>query len=164
MTNKPLTKQSLLTLLNEGEGQKLELKSAQMGLPKSLWESMSAFANTNGGIVVLGVEERGRGVSIEGLVNPSSLLRDFWNGHNNPQKIKPTVCSEQDVQVLSLEGKNIIIIRVPKAERQQRPVFIKGNPFVGTYKRSYEGDYVCTENEVRQMLRESSEEAQDSLI
>jgi ATP-dependent DNA helicase RecG len=48
--------------------------------------------------------------------------------------------------------------------RQQRPVFINGNPLLGTYKRNYEGDYRCSEAEVRQMLRDAGDEPLDSLI
>lgn len=48
--------------------------------------------------------------------------------------------------------------------RAQRPVFINGNPLVGTYKRNYEGDYRCSEAEVRQMLRDAGEEPQDARL
>lgn len=36
----------------------LEVKKAEGGLPISLWESYSSFANSNGGVIILGIGER----------------------------------------------------------------------------------------------------------
>ena len=49
----------------------LEVKLAAGGLPKSIWETYSSFANTEGGIILLGVSEKeDGGFVIEGLENP----------------------------------------------------------------------------------------------
>jgi hypothetical protein len=42
--------------------------------------------------------------------------------------------------------------------------FINGNPFKGTFKRNYEGDYHCTEEEVKEMLRDSNDAGNDGFL
>lgn len=159
-----MTPAQLLAALQLGEDQEVEFKSAAGGLPKSLWETLSAFANTAGGWLVLGVTERNGGFEVEGLRNPQALLKAFWDNHNNAQKLSQPVCREQDVTVLPVESSSVICLHVPRALRQQRPVFINGNPLTGTFKRNYEGDYRCTEPEVRRMLRDASDEPLDAQV
>ena len=156
--------EQLLDALHLGEGKDYEFKSAAGGFPKSAWESVSAFANTEGGTIILGVVERSEGLVVEGVQNPDVLLKTFWDTHNNSSKLNHPVCIDSDVTVLELDSCTVICIDVPQASRQMRPVYINGNPLLGSYKRNYEGDYRCSEAEVRQMLRDASDEAPDSRI
>jgi len=159
-----MTIDQLLEALNLGEDQDIEFKAAEGGLPRSLWETVSAFANTDGGHIVLGVKEHDGTLLTEGVRKPETLLKTFWDGHNNPQKLSTPVCEATDVAVLQVDKHRLVCIRVPRVGRQQRPVYINGNPFVGTFKRNYEGDYRCTEAEVRQMLRDAGDDPLDGLI
>ena len=43
------------------EDNSLEVKKADGGLPITLWETYSSFANSNGGVIILGVGERAGG-------------------------------------------------------------------------------------------------------
>lgn len=62
----------LLRRLQLSESVDLEFKSARGGFPRSFWETYSAFANTQGGILVLGVGAKGE---LQGVDNPSKLRK-----------------------------------------------------------------------------------------
>ena len=62
------------------EGNRLEVKKAAGGLPQSLWQTYSASANTDGGVILLGVDENAdKALKLIGIENPDKLIIDFWN-------------------------------------------------------------------------------------
>jgi ATP-dependent DNA helicase RecG len=154
----------LLQQIDIGEDKDYEFKSADGGLPKDIWATISAFANTDGGYIILGVSEKPERFEITGIRNPETLQKQFWDNHNNPQKLNIRICSNPDVKVIAIEQKQLIIIHVPRATYIQRLVYINNNPISGTYKRNHEGDYRCFKEEVQQMIRDASNEPQDSQI
>lgn len=105
------------------ENNRLEAKAAAVGLPKSLWATYSAFANTNGGIILLGVtEDAQHQLHVEGVNDADALVIDFWNIINNQSKISINVLNDKDVIVREFDGKKIIIISVPRAQRYDKPI------------------------------------------
>ena len=74
------------------------------------------------------------------------------------------LCIESDVKLITIDERQILILHIPCAQRNQRPVYINNNPMSGTYKRNYEGDYHCSKDEVQQMLRDASNKPQDIRI
>ena len=156
---------SLLDLAQYKENNRLEAKRALGGLPESIWESYSAFANTQGGVILLGVEEYSdKSLHAVELPDPDKLISDFWNGVNNRQKVSVNILSNKHVQKRQADGRTIVVITVPKAERFDRPVYLGDNPFTGSYRRNGEGDYRCTKEEVQAMLRDASVKTQDLLV
>ena len=155
--------------LIKGEKFDFECKESESVVPKSAYESYSSFANTNGGVIVLGVKEVKKVKKaedrfiIQGIKNPQSQVNDFWNTINS-SKVNVNILSNDDVYVLSEDDLSIIIINVPRADYKLKPVYVGENPYKGTYKRNNEGDYHATEEEVRSMLRDQNPDGNDSLI
>lgn len=71
----------------EKEGVDIEFKEASFALPKSMWETVSVFANTNGGVLVLGVAEKNHTFTVTGVSGADRMESDFWNTIRNPKKI-----------------------------------------------------------------------------
>ncbi len=151
----------ILSRLRRSESDDLEFKAAKGGLPNSLWETYSGMANTQGGVVFLGVADDG---TVIGLTTPDEIRKNFWDTINNRSKVNSNILESGDVQVIEHEDKTLIVIHIPRASRYQKPVFIGPNPLTGTYKRNHEGDYRCTEQEVFRMFSDRSTEAFDSRI
>ena len=146
------------------ENNRIEAKKAMGGLPGSIWETYSAFANTLGGVILLGVEEwPDKTLHAVDLPDPDKLIKEFWNNVNNPNKTSVNLLSSKDVFVQEVDGNHIVVINVPRAERSYRPVYLDGNP-LSTYRRNGEGDYKCTKEEYQAMVRDASVKTQDMLV
>ena len=147
------------------EDNRREVKKAKGGLPLSLWESYSAFANCYGGVIILGVKENKDGSwYMTGLDNAAKLRRDFWDTINNKNKVSINLLTDDDVEIFEENSGVIMVIHVPKAKREQKPVYINGDMFSGTFRRNWEGDYHCDRSEVLAMLRDQPEETADMKI
>lgn len=149
---------TLTSILSHPESAHLEGKSAKGGFPDSFWESYSAFANSDGGVIVLGVEEDKNGKLFvkDGLKDPSKMKNTFWKLVNNRQKISHNIVLEKGVYILETNGKKILVVEVPRAERTVRPVYKGTDPRGGTFKRYGTGDHLCNSEEIGAMLRDSS--------
>ncbi len=148
------------SLIQKEEAVDLEFKVAKDGLPNSLWDTYSSFANTDGGVIVLGVKEHKQQFIIEGLTKEqiSQYKKDFWNQINNPDCVNENLLSDNDLYEGRYKERNLLLIYVPRANRGQRPIYRTRNPFGGhTFKRNHEGDYKCTDAEVRRMIADSDE-------
>ena len=135
------------------ENNRLEAKLATGGLPRSIWETYSAFANTYGGVILLGVEELpDHTLRVQGLLEPRERVDEFTALLQDPRVVSANLLTPGDIQVLHVDGGDIVAITVPPAERDQRPVYIGGDLARGSYRRSGDGDYHCTRAELNAML------------
>ena len=145
------------TLLQVGERISFECKKCENQIPKSVWETYSSFANTVGGIIVLGITEHmeepdsAKRFEITGVNNPKKLKKEFFDTLNS-NKVNRNILIEEDVDIVEYEGRSLLVINIPQVDYRQRPIYINGNMMNGSFKRNYEGDYHCTEDDVKAMI------------
>ena len=163
------TTQEIKDMMLYGERINIEYKEAASDLPKSLWETYSSFANTIGGTIVLGIKEhRNKSVEagkfeIRGVGDADKMLKTFWDTINS-DKVSRNILVDEDVECVNYEDKTLLIVHVPQANYTMRPIYINKNLIGGTFKRNYEGDYHCTDDEVKSMLRDANENGNDGVL
>ena len=161
--------QELKNLIYQGEKVDIECKKAEKSVPKSAYESYSAFANTKGGYIILGVREDKTKTDpkerfiIQGIEDAPKQKEDFWNTING-NKVNINLLTDDDVEIVEDDSIRLIVIHVPRADFNMRPVYVGENPYKGTYKRNHEGDYHATEHEIRGMIRDQNPEGNDNQI
>ena len=90
------------------------MKKAEGGLPIALWESYSSFANSNGGVIILGVGERQDGTwYTTGLKNADKLKRNFWNTIHDTKKVSTNLLSDKNVESYEVNGDTIACSLAP---------------------------------------------------
>ena len=107
-----------LALLRETVELECKLAQGQSGqgeLPKDFWPTYSAMANAHGGVVLLGVRETDGVFSIAGIPNPAKVRTDLFNNLNNPGKVSVNLLTDADVQELVLQGKTVVMVRIPQS-------------------------------------------------
>ena len=146
----------ILDLCNKKEGVEIEFKSAKGGFPGSFWETYSAFANTRGGVIVLGVSEKNGVFTPDGLTEEqvSKYKKAFTDCAHNKGKVSSCLLMERDVIDGDCDGNKVIVFVIPRASYDMRPVYINGNPN-NTYRRDHEGDYLCTQAEISRMYADA---------
>ncbi len=157
----PLVKDGYCTMK---ESITFESKKCQNKLPKSFWETYSSFANTQGGTVVLGFEDKGEGLRLLGVECPEAVVKELWDLLHNRNKVSANLLTEDNVRIEDYEGLKYIVVDVPRADRHQRPVYINDDVDSGTYRRNSEGDYHCSVPEILEMGRDSTDGSTDQRI
>lgn len=139
------------------ENNRVEAKTALGGFPESLWETYSAFANTMGGYILLGVTENpDKTFSTVDLPDAEKLLAEFYVKVNDPKRVSVNLIRNRDLYTATVNGNHIAVIYVPRATREQRPVYVDGD-IHNTFIRNGEGDIRLSEEQIRKMVREREE-------
>jgi predicted HTH transcriptional regulator len=90
-----------------------------------------------------------------GLANIEQIERDLWNTLQNPQKVSTNLLARADVEQISWQGKQLLLLRIPRAPRSALPVHVNHDIEHGTYIRVHDGDHRVTPEVAKRMLADS---------
>ncbi|MFN4943096.1 MAG: RNA-binding domain-containing protein [Akkermansiaceae bacterium] len=133
-------------------------------VPKDFWETYSAMANTDGGSIFLGVVEKNGAYFPRGIKKPDKVIKELVDTVNSPDKVNINLLKNEDI--IRHEAGEIIFleIRVRRATRKERPVYLKKTPIGNSFRRRHEADQRMTDNEVKRMLADQQFDSLDHRI
>ena len=151
--------------INLPEGIDIEYKAAENGLPKSFWETYSAFANTNGGVIILGYDERDKINPKKGFKNPQPIYDQLLNDANNPSKVSFNLLTDDDILISPIADskRSLIIVNIREAPYSVKPVHI-GKDIGKSYIRLGEGDRLVTKQQLKYLLSSSHDDIDSQIL
>lgn len=150
-----VTDQELAGLVSEmrrvgGDLQDVEVKSSAGRLPKSLAETLSAFANGSGGVVILGLSESDGFAPAPGFDAHSAFdaLAELCSDH-----LVPPV--RADMRIASFEGALAVVATIPETPPFEKPCYVKERgQYRGSFIRTGDGDRLLTQYEVDRLTED----------
>ena len=144
-----MTKSELISKLGDLEWEDFEVKEAKAEVPKSSWETVSAFANSSGGWLVFGVKQSGKTFEIQGVTNPEKIEQDFLNTIRG-DKFNVPIPSKQ--AKYTIDEKTILAFYIPVSNK--KPVYY--NTQANTYIRRGSSDQKATKEEIDVLYRDQT--------
>jgi predicted HTH transcriptional regulator len=145
-----MDKEQLLKYLQDIEWDNFEAKRAESDLPKSCWETVSAFANTSGGWLVLGVSQSGKKFEITGVSNMEKLEQDLGNTLRSREKFNVAIAPT--FSKFDIESKKVLACFIPSSD--VKPVYF--NSLQNTFIRTGSGDQRATQFEIDSLFRDQT--------
>ena len=135
----------------------LEAYDTHGALPRDLLKTYAAFANTQGGLIVIGASLTPNGELLpSGLDDPRATIRRLWAMLNDPARVSANVLVNADVRLEKISGRDILAVHVPRARSEVRPVHLGRRSLGGSYRRVGSETLPCPEEVVRAMERDAS--------
>ena len=124
-----------------------ELSRMDGSLPRSTAKEICAFANTDGGDIYFGINDDGIPVGVSDTDDVMKRLSNLIN-----DEILPSLFSESKIEVVEMEGKDIVKLSVSSG--REKPYYLKryGLTPNGTYIRVGSTCHNLSESGIREMI------------
>jgi len=154
-----MTRDELIEKLKGYEWRDIEFKEASFAVPKDIYATVSAFANTEGGHLVFGVKKQDGGYEIIGVIDVDNVQNAFLSTIRAGNKLSAFV-PVQEGKMDDPKG-TVLIFFIPEAARKDKPVHLNGN-LRESFIRRGGSDQHCTDEEIRRFVRDATDKPYDS--
>ena len=130
-----------------------EAKACAGGLSTDVWESVSAFGNTRGGLLILGLDENAKFTPAKGF-ELDKVRNAFVEGMGDgaAHSTKMTNIPSYEMERVFFEGKQLLCITIHELTPGEKPAFVTRKGKVGgSYKRIDDKDIRLSANEVYEL-------------
>ena len=139
-----MERDELVRRLEGFEWTDVEFKEARRDVPKSAYDTVSAFANTQGGHLVFGVQQSGEDFEIVGVLSVDKVQGDFLTALRQRDKISAVLDVKPELHRLG--ESDLLVFYVPEAGRGEKPVYLNGDIRL-SFVRKGGSDVRCSANE-----------------
>lgn len=141
------------------ESSLVEVKAGAGGLPKSLPETISSFANGSGGTILVGLDDR----TFQPVGIDSEAIRDGLAGMA-ADSLHPPVRGDIEIDLID-DGHRVVRFDVPEVHPGDKPCYVKARGrYSGSYIRGGDGDRRLSQYEIDRLIENSTQPAHDREI
>lgn len=126
----------------KSETKNVEFKKSKDGIPENLYDTLSSFSNTSGGIIIFGIDENNYEVC--GIGKPDILQKKLTEQSLMMEpKIRPIIT------ICEYKGKTIASAEIPEIDVFNKPCYYLGKgKMKGAYVRVGDADLPMTDYEI----------------
>lgn len=128
----------------------VEVKACKSALSKDIWESVSAFGNTRGGTLILGLEENEGFKPVEGF-DLSKVRDQLISGLEDGGNAKPKIANmpQYDLERMDFEGAQVLVVEIAEVEPRFKPCYVQARGLSnGAFKRVDDKDIKLSATEI----------------
>ncbi len=115
-------------------------------LSPDFWMAVAALANSQGGVVLLGVRRRHSGsFFVKGIRHPGPVMRAVVEDFEDREVISAEPFDERAVKLIKICKRNVIRVDVAARAAGAKPIYVRDDAFS---RRPRAGTFVCREGQV----------------
>lgn len=131
----------------------VEVKACASSLSSDVWESVSAFANTRGGTIIFGLDEKRGFTTVPGLALDKVRHQFVMGiGDGGPDNCLMVNAPQYELERVDFEGSQVLVVELGETDPRLKPCYIRRKGLAnGAYKRIDDEDVKLSAAEIYEL-------------